>query len=657
MSERVVPTEPTPAEALTKGKAALRRHAWSEAFSLLSQADGDGALRAEDLEALAEAAFFAAQPDAATGARERAFAAYLEAGNELRAAYLALQLAREYGYGGKPSIASAWMRRGERLLHDRPESYAHGYLALVRSEVAKAKGDTPAATAYAEEAVAIGERTRDGELHAWGLTGLGALRIAAGEAPEGLAMLEEASIAAVNGELTPFATGVICCTMISACRDLTDYQRATEWIEATDRYCSRQSVSGFPGACRIHRAEIVALGGSWSRAETELQQATAELGRYNVSPPLADGFYALGELRRLQGDLDGAEEALRRAHALGRSPHPALALIRLSQGRSDAAMAAINAALGQASWDRWARARMLPAQVEILLAAGERDGARAAADELAGMVASYPSPALEASVHASLGRVRLAEGDAAAAAEELRSSIRLWRKVGNPYEIARCRALLAEPLRMLGDEDDGDLELRAARDEFERLGAATDLAIADRAIAIADERHRGPVEVRMTFMFTDIVGSTRLAEALGNVAWERLLQWHDRTLGSLIERGRGRVISGTGDGFFAAFETAVDAVESARSIQHALAEQRRQTGFALDVRIGLHTAEANRRGSDYSGMGVHVAARIAAIAQAGEIVASEATIAEAGAPGATDQRTARLKGVSEPVAVASIAWS
>ena len=145
--------------------------------------------------------------------------------------------------------------------------------------------------------------------------------------------MEEASIAAVNGELSPFTTGVTACRMISACRDLTDYRRASEWIEATERYCERQSLSGFPGVCRIHRAEVAAVGGAWEQAEHELERATTELEDYHATPPQADGFYAIGEIRRLRGDFEGAEAALREAHARGRSPQPALALIRLARGQ------------------------------------------------------------------------------------------------------------------------------------------------------------------------------------------------------------------------------------------------------------------------------------------------------------------------------------
>jgi class 3 adenylate cyclase len=656
MAKGIVPPEAQPLDPLRAGRAAFDQHAWQEAFDLLSLADAQGELSGRDLELLVAAAFFTPRPDVIEGLRERAFKAHLDAGDPARAAYIALQIGREAGWEGRSSIASAWIRRAERLLESEPEGYAHGYLALVRSDAARARGDTGSALTLAEQAVEIGERTRDPELHAWSLSGLGSLRIAIGDAPGGIELMEEASVAAISGELSPLASGVIACTMISACRDLTDFGRASEWIQATDRYCQSQDVAGFPGVCRLHRGEVLIASGGWQRGEQEIVRATTELERYRATPVIADGHYALGDVRRLRGDLEAAEAAYRQAHAMGRTPQPGLALVRLAEGKVRAASSAIEAALEEAIGDRWARARLLSAQVEIAISAGDRERARDAADELAETVATYPSPTMTASVHVSHGRVLLADDDPAGAARELRAAIRSWREAPNPYELARTRALLAQALVAQGDDEDAGLELEAARSEFVRLGAALDEAAAARAAQAAAERRLPATQARMTFMFTDIVGSTRLAEALGDEAWEPMLGWHDRTLRSLVERSGGHVVKSTGDGIFAAFDLAQRATECAMAIQQALAEHRRTTGFALGVRIGLHAAEANRRGDDYTGMGVHVAARVAALAGPGEILATVGTLTEAGAAVAGDTREVELKGISTPVTVASIAW-
>ena len=471
--------------------------------------------------------------------------------------------------------------------------------------------------------------------------------------------MEEASIAAVNGELSPFTTGVTACRMIAACRDLTDYRRASEWIEATEKYCQRQSVSGFPGVCRIHRAEVAAVGGAWERAEQELERATTELDDYNAAPPQADGFYAIGDIRRLRGDFEGAEAALREAHARGRiaaaGPRPDPARRGQGQGRGQRDQRgrrrarAGTAGPGRGSSRRRSRSRSRPATWR-----GHGRPSTSSRRDRRG----YPSPALEAGRQVALGRVLLAEGDAAGAARELRAAIRGWREVGAPYEVARARRVLARALRALDDEEDADLELRAALDEFQRLGARVDAAAAERELRAAEDRRSGPVQVRQTFMFTDIVGSTNLAEALGDEAWERLLRWHDDTLRGLVASGGGEIVNSTGDGFFVAFDSArqgidcaiVDPAGPARPPrQHRLRAARsgsastppRPTGAAPTTAAWASTS---RRGSPRSP------------GEARSWPPPRRSPRPATSPRPTPGE-APVKGVTAPVSLASIAWT
>ena len=641
---------------LAAARDALEGHRWQEALDLLTRADGEGRLGASDLQALAQAAWFTAQPDLAVEARERAFKAYIVDGNKAQAAAIAFELTREYHNKQKFSIASAWAARGERLLEGEPEGFAHAYQALSQSLAAEHAGDVELAIRLGGRAVELGTRFSDADIRALGLLQQGRLLIAGGHTDEGFHLLEEATIAAVNGELNPFLTGVAYCCMISSCRDTTDYRRASEWTEATSRWCERQSINGFPGICRVHRAEIVALQGALDRAEQELRQATMELAAYDATSPLGDGFYALGEIRFRLGDLEGAEDALRQAHALGRIPQPALALMRFSEGKITAAYGAIRSALAD-THEQWARARMLPGQVEIAIAAGDLATARASAEELGEISTTYDSPALRGSEHDSWGRVLLAEGDAEGARRELQTGIGDWREVGAPYELARDRALLASALQQLGRDDEADLELGAAREEFHRLGAVRDEAAAADAIRAATERKATPSIAHKTFMFTDIVASTNIAAAIGDEAWEHLLRWHDDTLRAVFVDHGGEVVNSTGDGFFVAFDSASAAIVCATAVQRALAEQRRTHGFAPAVRIGVHSAVATRRGSDYSGKEVHVAARIVELARGGEILASATTTALAGPQPTSEPRPVSFKGVSGDVDVVSIAWN
>jgi len=647
--------ESATADLVGGARDALGRHAWVEAFDLFTRADKEGPLSGEDLRGLAEAAFFTGKADLGVEIRERAFQTFQAAGDKAQAADMAFNLQTQYSYKGQPSIAAAWFRRGEKLLEGEPESYAHGYLKIAKGSETAEAGDVEGALKLFDEAAQIGMRTNMPDLRAMALSRGGYMKVGSGAVSEGFAMMEESAIAAVNGELSPFAAGVSCCNMISCCRDLTDYERAREWIEATEKFCERQSVAGFPGICRVHKAEVVALSGAWAKAEAELRRATTELAAYNAVPPMADGYYAIGEIRLRMGDLDEAEEALRNAHALGKSPQPALARIRLAQGKVQQAVAAINTALAENTWDRASRTRLLPAAVEIFVASGDLASARESAQELERLVETFDSPAMQAARHEAWGQVLLAEGDAGASTH-LRDAIATWRKVAAPYEVARARRLLSMALRATHDEDGADLELATAHNEFAKLGAAGVKAQVEKEIQAISDRRSKPVQARKTFMFTDIVGSTNLAELLGNDAWDQLLKWHDEALRSQFKRSGGEVVNSTGDGFFVAFESARLGVDCAIAIQQTLADHRRTTGFAPSVRIGLHVAEVNRHGDDYSGKGVHVAARVAALGGAGDIVASLETLEEAGEVASTDTREAALKGVANPVAVATVVW-
>jgi class 3 adenylate cyclase len=382
------------------------------------------------------------------------------------------------------------------------------------------------------------------------------------------------------------------------------------------------------GDCRIHKAGILSRSGAWGEAEAEVARGCVEY-RANAAH-VGIGYYELGEIRLRRGDAEGAEAAFAKAHELGRVPQPGLALLRLAQGRVDAAVALIEQAVADETLEL-ARTHLLSAQVEIALAAGHLPGARPAAEELAAIATRFGTGALAAAAAAAEGRLRLAEGDAAAAVPPLKRAQRLWHGLGVPYEEARVRVVLADAHLDVGDEESAALELRAAHGTFERLGAVSD----DRRATAKLRGLAGAVEtaaseaagVVRTFMFTDVVDSTPLVEAIGDDAWLHIRRWHDETLRALFARHRGEEVDHAGDGFFVAFESAAQAVSCAAEIQRTLVEHRRAHGFSPRVRIGLHSSPAIRRGSGYGGKGVHAAARIGASAAGREVLASAETLA------------------------------
>jgi class 3 adenylate cyclase len=640
-------------DSLEDGRRALERHAWREAFEQLSAADAAQGLSPEDLEGLGAAARWLGRIAESMAARERAYAAYLDAGNRRRAGFVALELARDYLGRRNPSVGRAWLSRGERLLEAEPESVEYGHLERMRGFMA---GDAEEALAHAQRTFEIGSRFGDADLIALGLHDKGRILIAKGQVTEGMALLDEATLPAVSGELGPTMTAIIYCNTIEACRDLADYRRAGDWTEAAKSWSEREGVAGFPGVCRVYRAGIMRLRGAWTDAEREVRRACDELRDFNLYYA-AEAFYELGEIRLRVGDLPGAAEAFRQAHELGRTPQPGLALLRLAEGKPDAALASVRSTLDETGDDRLARARLLPAVVESAVAAGDRQAARAATEELEAIAQAYGTSALEASAVCARGALQLSEGDGAAARRSLRRGNRLWQEIEVPYESARARVLLAAAHQQEGDHEGAALELAAARSVFERLGAALDLRHASQLSSRWAAAEGRPAPATHTFMFTDIVGSTRLVEAIGDEAWGHLLQWHDRSLRALFATHGGQEIDHAGDGFFVAFESPDRAIACAVAIQRTLAEHRLTQGFSPQLRIGLHTAAVSRTATEYRGKGVHEAARIATLGGAGDIVVSEATVAGAAAEFATTEpELVSLKGLSEPVRIARIRW-
>ena len=371
-----------------------------------------------------------------------------------------------------------------------------------------------------------------------------------------------------------------------------------------------------------------------------------------------DAQYEIGEVRLRVGDLEGAEEAFRQAHKLNREPQPGMSLLRLAHGDPEAANISIKRALASVDSQAFAQVRLLPAAIQIGLAARDLDSVTHHVIKLEQIAGSFRTAALIAAAEYGRGRLLLAQGDAATASAKLRHAIELWHEIGAPYEIARVRTALGEALRAEGDEDAASLEFEAAKLDFERLGALPDAKRVNQLLG-RDEgiAARAGERVKRTFVFTDIVGSTPLAEALGDDAWQELIRWHDQSLRSIFNRYGGTEVRQTGDGFFVAFEDPSAAIEAAVGVQRSLAEHRRSHGFAPQVRIGLHEAEASTRANDFAGRGVHEAARIGSLAEGGQILASVNTTKGAAARyPVSPPRTVTLKGVSQPVNVVTIEW-
>jgi class 3 adenylate cyclase len=635
-------------DSLEEARQATTRHAWRDAYDTYARANLAG-LAAEDLERFADAAWWMGHLDQAIDLRERAYAGFSAAGDRVAAARLALTLSWDHSGRGAFAVSHGWFGNGERLLDGADESPEHGLLLLTRAITALfAQGDLEAAIADFERAAEAGRRTGDRDIEVLATLGKGRTLIKRGEVEAGLALLDQATAAAVCGELRPHSTGLVYCMTISSCQELGDYRRAAEWTEEANRWCDRLEVSGFPGACRIHRAEIMRLRGDWPAAEAQAIAACEELHDFERGIT-AGGYYEIGEIRRRRGDFAEADGAYRTSNELGRDPQPGLALLRLAEGKVDAATASVARSLDEVQ-DPLRRLPRLDAQVEIAIAAGDITTARRAADELESIVDAYKiggrrTPAFDAVVHLASGRIQLAEGNPEGAAKCLMRARDGWHQVGAPYETAQARMSLGLAFRRQGDEHAAATELEAALGTFERLGAKIDSVRAAESL--------GKLQARRTFLFTDIVDSSKLLATLGDEKWKKLLARHDQVIRERIAESGGEVIKQTGDGFFASFDSPKAAIEAAVAIQRSLDAE----VFAPDVRIGAHAGSAFQTGTDYGGQGVHTAARIGEAAGPSEILVSRETLDGAGSAfRASEPRAQDLKGLEQSIELVAVDW-
>jgi class 3 adenylate cyclase len=653
-------------EAVELARDAMARHAWAEAVDRFVAADGDGGLAPHDLELLGTAAWWAGQPDASTESLERAVTDYVAAGEQGEAARVALALAYQAFRRRSGSIGSGWLARAEHLLESEPDSPLHARIAVFHSLGALMAGSLKGGIELADRAMELARRLHEPNATFMAMSFKGLGMVYAGDWQAGLELIDEAATAASSGQLELRVASDIYCNTIAACRNVGDFKRAGQWAEDGERWMRRQAVGGYPGVCRVHRAELKKLRGLWSEAEQEARQACDELARFGLLDAVGYAQYEIGEIRLRIGDLDGAAEAFERAYEYGHEAQPGRALLHLARGEVDEAARSIRRALtatagSDGTLDRAARAKLLPAQIDIALTARDLATAGTAVDELESIARDFERPVFEAGALTGRGELLLGEDRPSEASPLLGRSWRLWQETDLPYESARARLRYAEAVAADGDPTAARLDLRAARATFERLGATLDLARAD--ALLGDEgagppSAHAPIRTTKTFMFTDIVTSTDLVGLIGDDAWGELLRWHDRELRAAFANHRGEVVQHTGDGFFVAFERGADALECGVDIQRRLARHRHEHGFSPTIRIGLHTTEASRQGGNYQGRGVHVAARIGAAATGDEILVSNTAVSALGAVrfALSDTRALTLKGVDEPVEVRSVGW-
>jgi ATP/maltotriose-dependent transcriptional regulator MalT len=467
----------TAGSSLDRARAVFARQAWGDAYAQLSAADREAALPPEDLERLAVAAHLVGRDAESAEGWARAHHAFLGQGAAPGAARCAFWLGFTSLIQGESARSGGWLARGQRLLDDGGhDCVERGYLLVLQALRRMWEGDNSTLHATFDQAARLGERFGDAQLMAFGRVGVGEALIRAGRTAEGVALFDEVMVAVTTGEVSPVGVGIIYCAVIGECQEIFDLRRAKEWTDALGQWSASQpDLVPYRGQCLVHRAEIMQLQGAWSEAMREARQACERLSQTLGRPWVGGALYLQAELYRLRGDFGRAEEAYREANQSGRDSQPGLAQLRLAQGKTEAAAAAIRRLMDEAR-DQASRSKLLAAYVEIMLAASDVPAARAGADELARIAERLDAPLLRAVAAHATGATLLAEGDGRAALTALRKAWAAWQEIEAPYEAARVRVLIALACRALGDDDTAEMELDTARWVFRQLGAAPDVA-------------------------------------------------------------------------------------------------------------------------------------------------------------------------------------
>jgi DNA-binding NarL/FixJ family response regulator len=468
---------PVTAEILERGRASFGRLAWADAYEALTAADRETPLAPDDLEQLAAAAYLAGHDDDSAAAWERAHHELLRRGDTPGAARCAFRVALGLLFAGEAARGGGWVARGQRLLDETAQDCVErGYLIVPVAVRSMFEGDYETARATFAAAAEIGERFGDADLVALARHGQGRALIRLGRIADGTALLDEAMVAVTTGEVSALMAGEVYCSVIQACQEIFDLRRAQAWTAALSQWCAVQpDLIPYRGQCLLHRAEIMQLHGAWEDAMDEVRRASRRLVDRPSQSAAGAAFYQQAELHRLCGEFAQAEEAYRQASRCGREPQPGLARLRVAQGQLEAARAAIRRAVDEAKQPP-SRARLLPALIDVMLAADDRVAARTAVDELSDIADQLQAPLLRAMATQAQGAVLLAEGDARAALAALRDAWAAWQELEAPHEAAHTRALIGLACRALGDQDGAEMELDAARWAFQELGATPDVA-------------------------------------------------------------------------------------------------------------------------------------------------------------------------------------
>lgn len=471
--------------ALETGREAVALQRWRAGYELLGSARAahPSEMEPADLELLATAALLRGRTNDAVDAMTAAHEIHLARGDTAAAAQSAGWMALEMLEIGDLPLSGQWMARGLRLLAQLEEhkDVLGGRLALVPAALTGLfVGDFDEAMRKFVEISAIAEKADDRELAAHATFGYGKCLTTIGRTAEGLANFDRAVEAVQRGDVSPLWTCVFFRVMLDVAHESFDLERAREWTAVFDEWCARQpDLIAYSGQCAAYRAKLHLLDGRWEQAAAAAASAAQRLNDGDFTSGYV-AHHELAELHRLRGEYRAAEEHYRRAATTGWEPQPGWALLRLAQGDPSAARTMLRRS--SAGADEGTRRRLLPACVEVELAAGDIEAARAAARDLEALSAESLRPMLRALAATASARVALAEGRQGVALDRADEACSTWASVGAPYEAARCRVLRGRMLQADGQNGPAAAELDTAHRVFSDLGARPAVAEIDQLL-------------------------------------------------------------------------------------------------------------------------------------------------------------------------------
>lgn len=500
-------------------RVAQGRRDWRAVHAGLASARSE--LSTSDLGLLAEAAWWLGDAPESMEVAEEIYHRLLTSGDDARAADRALRLALQWFTRGDVSVGMAWLARARRVIAGLPRSALHGYLLYLDAAAEMDLSGRPEdADEAAREISALAAEHHEPTLESFALATRGLAAVRRGHTREGFADLDEAMLPVLAGHVDPLWAGDLYCTVIHLCDELDDLARMRSWTEAMARWSDSQGRRFvYAHVTRVHELQLLVAEGSWATVESELGERSADLvGAHGWLA--GEGYYTLGEVRRLRGDAAGARAAYDLARALNHDALPGSALLTAAEGDAGAALDALRVGLADAT--RLGRARMLLPAVGLALELGETAYAATLADELADTAAWFGTPGLAARAAQARAALHLTDGRPGEAVPLLEEAAAVYRAQRRRHATAAVHEALAAAHRAAGEHDRADAELATALAIHRQLGAAPDVA----RLTAARQRPCGLTDREVEVLGAVAVGATNREVAASLVISEKTVGRH-----------------------------------------------------------------------------------------------------------------------------------